>query len=70
MLQSTEAGYKAEDGVVVLMLCTVGGGIHAQVSFRDGTLLSERPISNRDSFRTLGQQATRELTGSPPVQGE
>lgn len=70
VLQSTEAGYKAEDGVVVLMLCTVGGGIHAQVSFRDGTLLSERPISNRDSFRTLGQQATRELTGSPPVQGE
>lgn len=70
VLQSTGTGYEAADEVVVLTLRTDGAGVHAQVSSRDGTLLSERPILNGDSFRTLGQQAKQELTVTPPVKGE
>lgn len=70
VMQLTGKGYEAADGVVVLTLRTVGAAIHAQVSALDGTLLSERPILNGDSLRTLGQQAKNELTVSPPVRGE
>jgi len=70
VLQSTEAGYKAEDGVVVFTLSTGSGGIHAQVSSKDGRLLSERPILNVDSLRSLSQRAKQELTVRPSVKGE
>lgn len=70
VLQPTPSGYKGDDGSVVFKLHSTETGITAQVTSKDGTVLSSAPISSGESFRILGLQAKSKLSGELTPKGD